>query len=1010
MDNHISLDRWSNIEKFLFDLKNSKLFKDQIVYSASLEGADASFGEIEPPLDPLIGEILKQRSIKELYSHQTEAINILRRGEDVAIATPTASGKSLIYNIAFLEEYLKDQNTTALYLFPLKALSQDQLKEINELFSNLSPFIKKISSEIYDGDSSTYKRQKIRANPPHILITTPDMLHMAILPHHPVWKDFFMNLKIIVVDEMHTYRGVMGSHMAWVFRRLIRICNFYGSYPRFIFCSATIGNAKELIKNLTGRDVKVISKTGSPKGPQELVFINPMLYGPARTGFLLLKSAVIRKIRTIVYTNSRKLTELIGMWCKKQRGVVRERVSVYRAGFLPEQRRNIELSLKNGSITGIVSTSALEAGINIGGLDLCIMVGYPGSVISLKQRAGRVGRSMQKSGVILIGGEDNLDQYILRHPEKFLKLHPENIAINPYNETIMKQHIMCAAYELEINKDEFNLPVEKNIISTLVDERNLIKDEKTDKIFCINRNIHKNTPLRTTSSRLIIQTDTGDVLGYIDLYRAYHETYPGAIYLHNTETYRVEELNIEDRCVICKKVNVKYFTKLITQKETSIVEIYNEKQHQNIHIYFGMLNIKEHFKGFEKRRIKDHSLLNFNELKIDPLEFKTQGLFIKLPMDLKDEVEKRYMHFMGGIHGLEHLLIGVMPYIVLMDRNDIGGISTVYHEELKSPAIFIYDGVSGGIGITKEGYEKIDKLFSLARDILFSCECERGCFMCIYSPKCGSGNRPLDKECSMYILDLIENNKKIEKNIGNVKVKKSYENGDKSPLNPQKNKKTLIFYQKELPAMGLRSLNLSKIKNNKNKLNENQKNSLKNLEIPFVKNFGVLDIETQKSAQEVGGWKNLYAMRVSCAVLYVAKKDDFVVFYEQNINELFSLLKELELVVGFNIKKFDYGVLSYYSPYRLSKLPTLDLLTEIHKRLGYRVSLDNVAKATLDAKKSGDGLMALKWWREGKIDKIVSYCKKDVEITKDVYLFGQQNGFIYFTNKYKKKVRLKVEW
>jgi len=746
-------------KEFLSAIKNSNLFKDQIVFEKEFPKSLPRYKDINPPLKKEIQKLLKKNSISRLYTHQAEAIEKIRQGMDVVVATPTASGKSLIYNISVLENYLSNPKDTALYLFPLKALAHDQLKEFNQFISSWPDEVQRPRAEVYDGDTPLSKRQIIRRNPPNILITNPDMLHVGILPHHMLWKNFLMNLKFIVVDEVHTYRGVMGSNMAWVFRRLIRICNFYGTYPIFIFSSATIGNPEELVLNLTNKRAYLISQSGSPKGKQSFVFLNPMLYGPARSGFILFKSAILRNLKTIVYTNSRKLTELIGLWAKKQLGPLKEKISVYRAGLLPEDRRYIEKQLINGKLIGVVSTSALEAGINIGGLDICILVGYPGSVMATYQRAGRVGRKMQESGVILIGGEDNLDQYFMKHPEKFFELSPEHVAINPYNERIMQNHLMCAASDLPIREQEFKEDQEKSQISKLISKGLLQKDKNSNEIYCNDKNIHSKVHLRSSANTLIIQDTQGNIIGDIDLFRAYHETYPGAIYLHNTKTYRVEELDIEERQVVCKKTKVSYFTKLITEKETTILETYHSKNYRDLKISFGKLKITEYLKGFEKRKIKDHSLINFIDLNFEPIIFETEGLWIEFPNRFKELSERKYFHFMGGLHGLEHLFIGAMPHLVLIDRNDIGGISQIYNDQLDSPVIFIYDGTPGGIGITKEGYRKIDSLFNIAKNILFSCDCEMGCFRCIHSPKCGSGNRPLDKKCCEYLLKLLENEK-----------------------------------------------------------------------------------------------------------------------------------------------------------------------------------------------------------------------------------------------------------
>lgn len=441
----------SPIAEYIYSLVNSKRLGAQVVYRHVLPETPAVWGKLK---DPLPGEMTKRLSamgLSRLYRHQTESINLVRSGRHVVVATPTASGKTLVYNLPFLEKVLSDDIARGLYIFPLKALAQDQLqtfKKMAETFKSVTP-----TARIYDGDTSAWHRRKIRETPPNLILTNPEMLHLALLPYHQKWVPFFSNLKLVVIDEVHTYRGVMGSHMALVFRRLQRVCRNYGANPTYVFTSATIANPDQLAKQLTGFEVKTISASGAPQGRRNIVFIDPH-ESPAQTAILLLKAALHRNLRTIVYTQSRKLAELIAIWAKNRSGAFSDRISAYRAGFLPEERRSIEAKLSNGELLAVISTSALELGIDIGDLDLCILVGYPGTVISTWQRAGRVGRSGQDSALVLIAGEDALDQYFMRNPNDFFNRSPEAAVVNPYNPDILIKHIRCAAAELPLELGE----------------------------------------------------------------------------------------------------------------------------------------------------------------------------------------------------------------------------------------------------------------------------------------------------------------------------------------------------------------------------------------------------------------------------------------------------------------------------------------------------------------------------------------------------------------------------
>ncbi len=899
--------------------------------------------------------------IKRLYSHQARAIDLIRSGRHVVVATPTASGKSLIYNLPVLERLIEDPASKALYLFPLKALAQDQLRSLNELFAHLP---REVAPEaaLYDGDTPPGRRARLRQMPPSILLTNPEMLHLSLLPFHQSWEALWKGLTFVVVDEVHTYRGVLGSHMAWVFRRLKRICARYGSAPVFIFCSATVGNPGSLTSALTGLEVEEITESGAPTGKRHVLFINPDA-SPAHAAILLLKAALARGLRTIVYAQSRKLTELIGLWASTKAGPYARRISTYRAGYLPEERREIEAKLASGELLAVVSTSALELGIDIGNLDLCILVGYPGTVMATWQRGGRVGRKQQDSALVLIAQEDALDQYFMRNPEDLLNRPPEAAVLNPHNPIIMSRHLECAAVEEPICMDEVDFqPKEvKTAISHLVDKSRLFLDQQGRCHHPARKYPHRGLDLRGAGRPFQILTeDESRTIGHIDGFRAYRETHPGAVYIHLGETYVVSHLDIEARQVLVRPKKVDYFTRVRAEKDTKILEVFEEKQVWGTSLFLGRLKVTDQVTGYERRQVRGQARLGIVNLDLPAQIFETEGMWFSIPRNIQETIQGERLHFMGGIHALEHTCIGVLPLLVLTDRWDLGGISTTFHPQVAGPAVFIYDGIPGGVGLCRQAFKSPKELLERVFKAIQECPCEVGCPSCVHSPKCGSGNRPIDKEAALRILEEIR-----EEKHSMVRVRK--------------------ISQKQPVRKKARRISQSG-------------------------GFGVFDLETQLSAQEVGGWHRADLMKVSCAVVYDSREDKFLEFLEEDMPELIRYLSRLDLVVGFNVKRFDYKVLSGYSDFDFWKLPTLDILEEVHRRLGYRLSLDHLAKVTLGARKTADGLQALRWWKQGKIREIVDYCRKDVAITRDLFLFGREKGHLLFKNKSGSKVRVPVDW
>jgi len=955
-----------DVSEYIDALCASKRLGFQVVYRRTIEPKAAGYADISGMFPRSVERLLENFGIESLYTHQAEAIKAVFSGKNVVVSTPTASGKTLVYNLPVISRIMDDPRARAIYLFPLKALAQDQLRTFSDMVTINGEQL--ASAAVYDGDTTDWQRRKLRENAPNVLFTNPDMLHLAFLPHHEKWADFFSRLRYVVVDEVHTYRGVLGAHMAQVFRRFNRICRHYGAKPVFIFSSATIANPAGLVSALSGMDAVNVSGSGAPEGLRHLVFINPV-DSPATTAILLLKAALHRNLRTIVYTQSRKMAELISMWAGSQKGRFAGRISAYRAGYLAEERRELERKLVSGELSAVISTSALELGIDIGDLDLCILVGFPGTVMATRQRWGRVGRGGRPSGMVLIAGEDALDQYIMKNPAKFIARGPESAFVNPHNPEILKKHLVCAAAELPVCTTEpfLSHPAACTAVTDLEKEGELLRSSEGDRLYSARRSPHRFVELRGTGSRFsIIRSDTGDRVGEIDGFRAFHETHPGAVYLHQADSFCVDRLDCGTGTVLVTPARPSYYTRVRAEKDTSIIEVLCEKQVGRSRCCFGRLKVTDHVTGYEKIAIRGGKRIGIVPLDLMPQVFETEGLWIEIPSSVESAIQKERMHFMGGIHAAEHALIAISPLFVLADRNDLGGISIPCHPQTRCAAVFVYDAVPGGIGLTRAAFDRIEELIEKTIDLISVCPCENGCPACVHSPKCGSGNRPIDKQAALRILSDI--------------MSKPIQEPLPRPVYDEKASDRLLKKMEK-----------------KNDLIKGD-------------SWGVLDIETRRSAKEVGGWGNAHRMGVSCAVLYDSREDDFFVYYEEDIPGLIDRMCELDFVVGFNICKFDYRVLSGCIDFDFSLIPTIDILENIHARLGYRLSLNHMAMATLGAQKSADGLAALRWWKEGRIDEIVSYCKKDVEVTRDLFLFGCKNGYLLFTNKAGNTVRLPVEW
>ena len=966
------------------------------------------------PWPKAVADVITRQGIGKLYTHQSRATDLVRAGRHVLAATPTASGKSLIYNLPVLERCLANPDTKALYLFPLKALAQDQKLALERLTAHW-PEAAQVKAAIYDGDTSSYFRQKIRKNLPQVLLTNPEMLHLALLPFHENWAEFWAGLDFVVVDEVHTYRGLLGSHMAQLFTRLRRVCNHYGSDPAFVMCSATIGNPGELAENLTGLKCELVTESGAPRGKRHFVFLNPE-GSPSTVAIQLLKSALARGLRTIVYCQSRRMTELISMWVKDKAGPYKDCISAYRAGFLPEERRDIEARMERGELLAVITTSALELGIDIGGLDLCILVGYPGTVMSFMQRGGRVGRQGQESAVLFVAQEDALDQHFIREPEDFFSRPPEQAVLNPHNPVIMGRHLPCAAAELPIKTNEpwFTDEV-KNRAEEQVQAGELLRSACGTLYYSARKRPQRHVDLRGAGSSNLIVDPQGNVIGTIDGMRAWHETHPGAIYIHSGKTYQIDRIDEPTHTIYAVPAKTSYYTRVRSEKETLILEVKDQKRLSGCPIYFGRLRVSEQITGYERRCTRSGRLLGITSLDAPAFVFETEGLWFSIDEELQQKTEDALIHFMGSIHALEHAGIGILPLLVMCDRNDLGGISTPMHMQVGRPAVFIYDGMPGGAGLTRAAFAKGQELMNNIYKTVAGCGCELGCPSCVHSPKCGSGNRPIDKHGALFLARHLASAEIVEgcpsKTIGHGACETRHE-----PVNEQEDLIRLVNSSPPPPAFPQPELYFegSQFPGNRHDYKPvDSRESVGGETLNNGNDYLVLDVETQLSAAEVGGWHRADKMRVSAVVVYDSRTDEYTTYLEQDMPALLMLLASCPLVVGFNLKRFDYHVLSHYAPGDkgfFRKIPTLDMLEKIQDRLGYRVSLDNLSQATLNAPKSADGMQALKWWKEGKIDLICKYCQDDVRLTRDLYLFGKDHGFCLFTNKAGQAVRVPATW
>lgn len=942
------------------DLENVLVHRERLAASAAR--CAPSLPDAYRPLAP----VLERRGIPALYTHQARALDALERQRDVVIATSTASGKTLVYALSTLRRALADPSARALYLFPLKALSQDQRRGLEaDIFALGRPDLR---VAVYDGDTPASRRRALRDDPPNVLITTPDMLHAGILPHHALWKAFFARLELVVIDELHTYRGIFGTHVAQVMRRLDRVAKHHGAEPRIVAASATLANPGELAHSLTGRPFEAIEEDGAPRAARDVMLFKP--HGsPYTLAAKLFRASLAAGLRTIAFTKARVVTELMHNWIVEAEPALADRISSYRAGFLPGERREIEKRLFDGSLSGVISTSALELGIDVGGLDVCILVGYPGSQVATWQRSGRVGRRGD-AAIALVAQPDALDQYLVNHPRVFFDLGFEHAVLDPHNSEIAAGHLPCAAAELPLREDEpwFGEPGAAANLAICEERGTLLRSDTHREWFTARRRPHLEVGLRQAgSSYAIVATEHGGeerLVGSIGAANVFGECHDGAIYLHRGRQYHVSELDTEERVVHVRGVDVPYYTRALSDKETEILSRTRQRPAGNFSLFEGRVRVTTRITGYERRRIHGQDLIATEPLQLPPSAFESTGLWLEMPLEVPAALEARQRHVMGGIHAVEHAALSLFPLFALCDRHDVAGISYTRHPQLGKPAIFLYDTHVGGVGISSSLFDRIESLLEATSDLIADCPCEEGCPGCVHSPKCSNGNRPIDKVAALQVLDLL---------LGRETLPALPEPGFREEHDP------------EAPRAATPVANAA----------------------PRLVFF---DVETQKSADDVGGWHNAHLMRVAVAVAYDTATGRFETFDEARVHDLLALLASADLVVGFNVLRFDYAVLRGYTDADPARFPTFDLLTDVHARVGFRLPMGHLAQETLGIAKSADGLQSLAWWKEGLAQKVADYCRRDVEILRGLFEHGAQHGFLRFRTRDGACVRLPARW
>jgi len=720
---------------------------EELAYRGEEPARAARSAPLPDELEPRVREAI---AVPELYAHQRAAWDAAARGEHLVVTTGTASGKTLAFNLPVLDTLTRDPKSRALYLYPTKALAQDQFRALT------SYRLPRLRAAIYDGDTPTEQRGQIRRSA-NLILSNPDMLHVGVLPHHDRWADVLANLSHVVIDEAHVYRGVFGSHVANVLRRLRRLARLYGAEPQFLLASATISNPGELATNLLGVPVTVIGDDAAPRAERTVVLWNPPLLdeelglrgSPLAEAAKLQAAFVEQGLRTLTFAKSRKAAELVHRFTAERLGDA-TRLSPYRAGYTAQQRRAIERRLADGELLGVSATNALELGIDVGLLDAVISVGFPGTVASLRQQWGRAGRRNHGLAV-LVATEDALDQYFMREPAKLLGRRVEAAILDHENPRVLAGHVRAAAFEAPLDEEDVGVLGRRALEVAAADPE--LRRTPRGIVWAGKDYPSARVPLRSTDADAftIVDAETGSVLGVAERSRAYSTVHPGAIYLHLGESYLVRELDERALRAVVEPIAVDWYTQVKKETKTTIVRALREERRLGLPLAFGEIEVTEQIVAYERKTVRSQERIELVPLELPPTSFATEAIwYVPEPAQLAglDQMPK----LLGTLHAAEHAMIAMLPLWAMCDRWDIGGLSTNLHLQTGQPTVFIYDGHAGGVGIAERGFEQFEGWVGDTAAMIAGCPCHDGCPSCVQSPKCGNLNEMLDKAGALELL------------------------------------------------------------------------------------------------------------------------------------------------------------------------------------------------------------------------------------------------------------------
>jgi DEAD/DEAH box helicase domain-containing protein len=760
-----------NLRQVIRELERRPSYQGQIVHVERLPARRACYGRLAAPLTPALAAATGANGAARLYTHQAHAINAVHAGQHVIVTTATGSGKSLIYNVTVLEAFTANASTRALYLFPTKALAQDQLRALRAL---TQPALRHIQFATYDGDTPTDERARHRRKT-HIVLTNPDMLHLGILPHHNLWADFFRHLCFVVVDEAHVYRGVFGSHVTAVLRRLRRICALYGSQPIFILSTATIANPADHAQRLTGLPMTVISDDGSPQGARTFLLWNPPFIDRARTTrrsanteTARLTAALVQAgLRTIAFARARRAAEVIlrhtQQILKQETPELAPLVKAYRGGYRPQERRQIEQELFKGKLLGITATSALELGIDVGYLDAAIIAGYPGTIASTWQQAGRAGRGTRESLIILVARDSPLDQYFMRHPAELFGRPHERAMVAPDNVYILEKHLPCATCEWPLSAQDEALfgPGFVPAMIRLEERSAIVYYSHQDRWhYPYDDYPAARVNLRSIAGERFVLRDEsqgGRVMEEIEASSVFFRVHPGAIYLHQGTSYLVTRLDLAQNQAFLRPVVMDYATR---PRQINDVQIIRSLRHRPVGpatAFLGAVRVTRQVVGYTRHgRIDDRGASSeVVPLNLPPQSYDTMALWFDVPPEVARRVTRRRKDFEGGLHAVEHATVGLVPLFTMCDRLDVDALSTPRHPDTGRAQVFLYDAYPGGVGIVEQAFGLLPELLQVTLKTIKACPCQDGCPSCVQSPYCGRNNDPLDKAAAEIILQTL---------------------------------------------------------------------------------------------------------------------------------------------------------------------------------------------------------------------------------------------------------------